>query len=532
MSDPAVFASVSGRRSPSWLAVGDLNAFFALLLDNVVNLVVLTAILSFQFGMPATFILTRMVPGTALGVLAGDLAYTWMAARRGGSMTAMPLGLDTPSTLGMALIVIGPVFAQSGDPYVAWEVGMATLVLMGLVKVALAFFGDAVERWIPRAGLLGPLAGIGLALLGLFPAVRIFSAPVAGMMATGIVLYALVAGHRLPWRLPGALVAVLVGVVLYRLLGALGWQVVLAHDAGLAIGWHPAMPEFDRVVAGLPRAMDFLPVSIPFGLLTIIGGINVTASARAAGDTYRTRDILLVEAGATLLAGLFGGVAQSTPYIGHPAYKAMGAKAGYTLATGLVVGIGGMLGLLGAVIDIVPEVAVAPILLFVGIAITAQAFQATPSRHLPAVAFSILPVLAYVVTIYTGQLTASGTVPAPSLAAELEALTLLGRGFILTAMLWGAAVAFLIDRRTWAVLGSFAALAVFSVFGVIHSIDPVGGVYLPGALDDMRPWTFAAAYLATGFLLAALCATGRLPAGNDQSPPTGRYGTDLTGPSG
>jgi AGZA family xanthine/uracil permease-like MFS transporter len=523
---------VSGRRGPSWLAVGDLNAFFALLLDNVVNLVVLTAILSFQFGMPAAFILTRMVPGTALGVLVGDLAYSWMAARRGRSMTAMPLGLDTPSTLGMALIVIGPVFAQSGDPYVAWEVGMATLVLMGVVKVFLAFFGDAVERWIPRAGLLGPLAGIGLALLGLFPVVRILSAPVAGMMATGIVLYALVAGHRLPWRLPGALVAVVVGIVLYHLLGALGWQVVPAHGAGVAIGWHPALPEFGRVVAGLPGALDFLPVSIPFGLLTIIGGINVTASARAAGDTYRTRDILLVEAGATLLAGLFGGVAQSTPYIGHPAYKAMGAKAGYTLATGLVVGLGGMLGLLGAVIDIVPEVAVAPILLFVGIAVTAQAFQATPPRHLPAVAFSILPVLAYVVTIYTGQLTAAGAVPPPSLAAELEALTLLGRGFILTAMLWGAAAAFLIDRRTWAVLASFTALAVLSVFGVIHSIDPVGGVYLPGAFGDARPWTFAAAYLATGLVLAALCATGRPPPENGHSPTPGQSDPDLPGPSG
>ncbi len=521
-----------GHRGPSWLAIGDLNAFFALLLDNVVNLVVLTAILAYQFGFPAAFILTHMVPGTALGVLVGDLAYSWMAGRRGRSMTAMPLGLDTPSTLGMALIVIGPVYAQSGDPYVAWEVGMATLVLMGVVKVVLAFFGDAVQRWIPQAGLLGPLAGIGLALLGLFPVVRIFSAPIAGLVATGVVLYALVAGHRLPWRLPGALVAVVVGILLVRVLGVLGWQTLPTHGAGVAIGWHPALPEFGRVIAGLPRALDFLPVSIPFGLLTIIGGINVTASARAAGDTYRTRDILLVEAGATLLAGLFGGVAQSTPYIGHPAYKAMGAKAGYTLATGLVVGIGGMFGLLGAVIDVVPEVAVAPILLFVGIAITAQAFEATPRRHLPAVAFSILPVLAYVVTIYTGQLMAAGASPPPSLAAELDSLTLVGRGFILTAMLWGAAVAFLVDRRGRDVLLSFAALAVFSVFGVIHSVDPLGGVYLPGGVEDLRPWTFAAAYIATGMMLALLCAFGPRSPGTGQTPHPGKTAPDLAGTSG
>lgn len=529
---PAAPASAPVRRGPSWLALGDLNAFFALLLDNVVNLVVLTAILVFQFGFPADFVLARMVPGTALGVLVGDLAYSWMAARKGRAMTAMPLGLDTPSTLGMALVVIGPVHLQTGDPYVAWEVGMATLVLMGVVKVVLAFFGDAVQRAIPQAGLLGPLAGIGLALLGLFPVVRIFSAPVAGMVATGLVLYALVAGHRLPWRLPGALAAVVVGVLLVRVLGALGWTELPAHGASIAIGWHPPLPELARVVAGLPRALDFLPVSIPFGLLTIIGGINVTASARAAGDTYRTRDILLVEAGATVLAGLFGGVAQSTPYIGHPAYKAMGARAGYTLATGLVVGIGGMLGLLGAVIDVVPEVAVAPILLFVGIAITVQAFQATPPRHLPAVAFSILPVLAYVVTIYTGQLAASGAQPHAALAAELDALTWVGRGFILTAMLWGAAVAYLVDRRAMALLASFLALAAFSLFGVIHSVDPLGGVYLPDAARGPRPWTFAAAYVATGLLLAALCAFGPGAAGTGQTPVDGESRPDLTRASG
>ena len=48
----------------------------------------------------------------------------------------------------------------------------------------------------------------------------------------------------------------------------------------------------------------------------------------------------LTEALATIVAGLCGGVVQNTPYIGHPAYKAMGARAGYTLVTGLVIGVG------------------------------------------------------------------------------------------------------------------------------------------------------------------------------------------------
>lgn len=500
------------------VAPGDSNAFFALLLDNVVNLVVLTGILVGAFHLPPDFVVTHMVPGTALGVMVGDLLYSWLAARTarrtGRPVTAMPLGLDTPSTIGMAVIVVGPVYVQSGDPWVAWEVGMATLFLMGIAKVALSFVGDAVLRALPAAALLGPLAGVGLALLGLFPVLRIFDHPVAGLVATGLVLYALVARHRLPGGIPGALAAVLVGVAIYWGMDLAGLHEARSHGAAAGFGLFVPVPEVSRLLAGLPGALDYLPVSIPFGLLTVIGGINVTASARAAGDEYRTRDILLVEAGATLLAGLCGGVAQSTPYIGHPAYKAMGARAGYTLATGLVVGIGGAIGLLGLIVDVLPEVAVAPILLFVGLEITVQAMTAPERRHLPAVALAVVPVLAYLVAIYTGQLLGAGANPNPVLAAECATLGILGSGFILTAMLWGAALAFLIDRRAWAVLAVFLTLAGLSLFGVVHSVDPRGGLQLPSA-GGGRPWEIAGAYALTGMLLAGLLHADRSAPGTD-----------------
>lgn len=483
--------------------MGDLNAFFALTIDNVVNLVMLAAILTAVFGFPAEFVLTRMVPGTALGVLVGDLAYSWMAIRKGRTATAMPLGLDTPSTIGIAIAVLGPAYLASGDPYVAWEVGMATLVLMGVAKLVLSFAGDAVIRWIPRAGLLGPLAGLGVALLGLFPMLKVFSVPVVGLTATGLVLFALVAKHALPGRFPGALAAVICGLIMFWVTRALGLTASPTEEIALTVGFNLPLPEFERVIRGLPGALDYLPIAIPFGLLTVVGGINVTESARVAGDDYRTRDVLLVEAGATLLAGLFGGVAQSTPFIGHPAYKAMGARAGYTLATGLVVGLGGMLGLMGVLIHLLPEVVVAPILLFVGLEITVQAFAATERRHASALAFSMIPVLAYLVSIYTGQLMGAGAKPDPLLAAQIDTIGLLGRGFILTAMLWGAALAFLVDRRVWALLVTFAVLALFSLFGVVHSVDPSGALYLPG-VSDPRPWELAAAYTVTGLMLSGL----------------------------
>jgi AGZA family xanthine/uracil permease-like MFS transporter len=484
----------------SLFSPGDTNALFALLLDNVVNLVALSGILVFQFGFPADFLLTRMIPGTALGVMVGDLLYTWMAARNGGRRTAMPLGLDTPSTIGIALIVLGPVYLQTRDPYVTWATGMATLFLIGVIKFVLAFFGDAVTRILPQAALLGPLAGVGLALLGLIPLVQIFEAPIAGLVGLGLVLYTLIAKYQLPGRIPGALAAVVVAVALYQGMDLLGIHPVPASQTVAAFGLHVPVPEIQQLLNGLPRALEFLPVSFPFALLTIIGGVSATASARAAGDEYRTRDILLVEAGSTLVAAVFGGVAQSTPYIGHPAYKLMGARAGYTLLTGLIVGIGGMLGLLGTLVNVLPEVAVAPILLFVGIEITVQAVRVPEPRHLPAVMFSILPVLAYLVTIYTNQLLGAAPNSNPVLADQLRTLSVIGNGFILTAMLWGAAVAFLLDRRAGAVAATFAVLAACSLFGVIHSVAPGGGLQLPVA----RSVEIASAYCLTGAMLAVL----------------------------
>lgn len=509
-----------------WWAAGDVNAFFGLMLDNVTNLVLLSGILVGVFGMDGRIIHTRMIPGTALGVLVGDLVYTWLAirlaSRTGRSdVTAMPLGLDTPSTVGMAVAVIGPTYLASQSAEVAWQVGAATLVCMGVVKVVLSFCGDHIRRLVPDAGLLGSLAGVGVTLLAFLPVVEIFKMPVVGMVSLGVILFTLVARFRLPGGLPGAFAAIAVSTALYYGLGSTGiissftWPEM---HAGLT----PALPT-TAWLEGLPRAVGFLPIAIPFGLLTIVGGINVTQSARLAGDGYRTRDILLTEAVATLVAGVFGGVAQSTPYIGHPAYKAMGGRAGYTLATGLFVGLGGMLGFISMMVDVVPVAAVVPILIFVGLTIVKQAYGSSPPDHSPAVTLAMVPSVAYLVLIYfdqfagalgsiqgqlakqAPQLAPLATMPA-ALAETYAVIRVLGNGFIVTAMIWGAAAALLIDRRTLGTALTLAVAAVLSLFGLIHSVRPMGEIYLPWQAQDPMVWYVSAAYAATAALLAALHA--------------------------
>lgn len=498
-----------------WASRGDLNAFFALMLDNMLSLVLFSALLA-GFGYPIEYIYRLMIPGTALGILMGDLVYSWLAirlARRLGrdDITAMPLGLDTPSSIGIALVVLGPVWLATQDPILTWQVGMANMILMGIVKTICSLFGDRIRRIVPAAGLIGSLAGVGLALLGFLPLFHIFSAPIVGLIALGLVLYSLMAQARLPFNLPGAFVAVAVGTILWHLLGGEHLLGTSYRAPLLSLTLTLPIPSLG-FVHGFSRALHYLPVAIPFGILTIVGGINVTESARLAGDTYRTRDILLTEAIATLLAGLFGGVGQSTPYIGHPAYKRMGARAAYTLATGLFIGIGGCLGYVQFIVDLIPAAAVTPILLFVGLEIVNQGYHECPRIHASAVGFALLPSVAELIRlVVVGQLHVTpeliATMPAIFQAEALHTwrlLQMLGGGFIITAMLWGSVAAHLIDGQMRRAAIYLVICATLTSIGMIHSAAPTGGLYFPWDAPDKAVMGFVLGYLGFAAILLLL----------------------------
>jgi AGZA family xanthine/uracil permease-like MFS transporter len=526
------------QRKYRWFVLGDWNGFFGLMFDNLTVLSFLAGILIFVFKFPADIVYGRMFPGTAFGVLFGDLVYTWLAfrlARKAGKddVTAMPLGLDTPSTIGIALVVLGPAFlglkaegmAERDAAMMTWYLGMATMVFIGIVKVVFSFLGHWVQRIVPQAGLLGSLAGIGLVLIGFIPLVDIFGMPLIGLVALGLILYTLVAGINLPRKTPGVFAAVFVGTALYYLLGPMG----------LGGGTYAGPPPLDfhfglpiptlGFLNGIGPALKYLPIAIPFGLLTVVGGINVTESARVAGDDYRTRDILLTEAVATLIAGLCGGVAQSTPYIGQPAYKRMGSRAGYTLLTGVFIGLGGMLGFVSFFVELIPRAVLAPILVFVALDIMVQAFLACPPRHAPAVAFAFFPTVARLMAIKFGnpdwvmpetfQKLMNGSGKA---LPEMLVTVSLGNGFIVTAMLWGGFLAELIDRHYRRTIVYLLILAGFSFFGIVHSASADGEMYFPWNLAGIAreiPYQFALAYLVLAVIILVLSWTkeAREPAG-------------------
>lgn len=481
------------------------------MLDNMTQLVMLSSILIGVFGFPKELVLYKMIPGSAMGVLAGNLIYTGMAmrlARKTGrsDVTAMPLGIDTPSLFAFTFGIVGPAYLATKDAQQAWQISMAAIIIAGMVKVASSFLGARIRRAVPRAGLLGPIAAIAILLIAFFPSLKLFANPIVGFLSLSIILICIIGKIRFPGNIPGALAAVLVGVGVYYLLEMAGLMEggAKALHQGYELRMAIPLPQWG-FLQGLEGVMAYLPIAIPFALAITIGGIDVTESAAAAGDEYDTRSILLADGLSTMLAGLCGGVVQTTPYIGQPAYKGMGGGAGYTLMNALFIGLGGILGYLSILVNLIPEAAIAPILVFVGLEICAQAFYATPQPHHKAVAFSFLPVIAYLVLIQINSLLSHLGISASALKGEIaityQTILVLANGFIITSLFWGSTLAMIIDKRLKSAALYMGFSALFTLFGVIHSPFENGRLFLPWAVESSVPFKFFFAYLLVVVLL-------------------------------
>ena len=136
--------------------------------------------------------------------------------------------------------------------------------------------------------------------------------------------------------------------------------------------------------------------------------------------------------------------------------------------------------------------------------------------------FAVLPSIAQLVVIFLSQ-TYNGALMGAALdpVATMKATGLtnpgfvqlcgvmiqLANGFILTAMLWGGAVAFLIDRKFQAAAVTLGVCAALSFVGFMHSVLPTGGAYLPWRVASTLPYQWTVAYLAAAAMFLLLGRT-------------------------
>jgi AGZA family xanthine/uracil permease-like MFS transporter len=538
----AVSSSPRAGGAQPWFVAGDFDGFFGLAIDNLIQFLLILGLCQGVLGFPISLLLQRVLPGAALSILVGNIFYALQAQRLSratgrSDVTALPYGINTVSLFAFVFLVMLPVKlsaqaagltpAQAAD--VAFRVGLAACFLSGAIELVGALFADWVRRNTPRAALLSTLSGIAISFIAIDFAVRTFEMPLVALLPLGVILTTYFARVSLPLRLPGGAWALLLGTALAWLSSLFPGTHTPVDPRALmpafkTIGIYLPVPLIGELIDGLrhPLTLRFLvPVILPMGLFNLLGSLQNLESAEAAGDSYETGKSLAVNGVGSLVAAAFGSCFPTTIYIGHPGWKALGARSGYSILNGVFFCVVALFGLSNAIAALVPIEAGMAIVLWIGIVITAQAFQANKPEHAPAVALGLFPAIAgWGVLILNQTLGAAANslhdlgfadrvLASPQAFAaaglHLDGLVALSQGFMLTCLVWSGASAHLIDRK----FGSAARLmlvgALLAFFGFIHAgqLTAAGAVYHIG-------WASGPSW-AIGYALCALLffLTGR-----------------------
>ena len=505
-----------------WFVRSDLDGFFGLALDNLVQLLLIDALCRYVLGLDAELVRGHILPGTAIAVLIGNVYYARQAVTLGraenrADRCALPYGVNTVSVFAFVFLVMLPakLAAQAAgavDPgRVAFRAGLVACLGSGLIELFGSFVAERLRRITPRAALLSTLAGIAIGFISLGFLFRTFARPVVGLATLAVVLVTYFGRVRFKGGVPGGLVAVLLGTLL-------AWVTGIAPGAVKpgAVSLTLPLPVFGEIIAAL-RAGDMLTyaaVIVPMGLFNVLGSLQNIESAEAAGDRYPTAPSLSANGIGTIVGALFGSCFPTTIYIGHPGWKALGARAGYSILNGAFVTLVCMTGTLAHIAWAVPIDAGMAIVLWIGIVIGAQAFSATKAEHAPAVIVGLLPGLgAWGAMLAKNGLRAAGFgmpgggVFDKSLVEKFQASDTwiagafaLEQGFIFSSMLLAAATVEVIERRFLRAAGWCLACAALSATGLLHAYD-----YTPGDTRlVLRPeWNFVIAYTLMAAVFAA-----------------------------
>jgi AGZA family xanthine/uracil permease-like MFS transporter len=512
---------MESRSVPPWFVRGDIDGFFGLALDNLVQLLLIDGLCRGVLGFPDALLYGRVLPGVAVSLLVGNVFYAHQARalsrRTGAPACALPYGINTVSLFAHVFLVMLPaklaaVAAGAPDPArVAWQAGLAACLGSGVIELVGSVFAERLRRAAPRAALLSTLAGIALGFISLGFLYRTFARPAVGLTTLSIVLLTYFGKRRFRFGIPGGLVAVAVGTVL-------SWATGIApHGAAPrgAVSFHAPLPAaadlFTALAAG--QALTYVGVIVPMGLFNLVGSLQNIESAEASGDVYATAPSLVVNGVGSIAASLFGSCFPTTIYIGHPGWKAMGARAGYSVANATFFTIIALTGTLGFLAWAVPIEAGMAIVLWIGLVITSQAFEATPRAHAPAVVIGLLPgVGAWGALMAKNGLRAAGygSPGGPSFSAALlpafersdtfiHGAFALEQGFIFTAMILSALTVAVIEQRfVQAALWCWAG-ALLSACGLLHGYAFTRGDAV-GSVTPALPW--AAGYALAGLVFA------------------------------
>jgi AGZA family xanthine/uracil permease-like MFS transporter len=504
-----------GFRPKLWVP-GDWNAFFGFGTNILVNLLTLTGLLRFVLQMPADLVFKRILPAAGLMMCMSTMYYASLAyrlAKKTGrkDVCALPSGISVPHMFIVTLVIMLPVKLATGDPIKGWQAGLTWVFIQSFVLMAGGFLAPIVRRITPKAALLGALAGVSITFISMKPALEMFMTPQIGIVCFAIILVSWFGGVKYG-GIPAGLVAIAAGTLIAWGSNAIGFHFGDMSAENLKASFqtfdfavpHPAI---GLVLGGLHWSFlkTILVTAIPFGIYDLVEAMDNVVSASAAGDEYPTTRVLTADGIVSLIGCLMGNPYINAVYIGHPGWKAMGGRIGYSAATGIMVIALSWFGVISLMTAVIPIVAISPILLYIGMLIGSQAFQESPHRHAPAIVVALVPSIAA-----WGKLQIDNSLGAisnihqvtPEMVASMKqvgvmynGLAILGAGSILSGVILGSVTTYIIDRSFMKASAFAGAGALLTCFGLMHGeeVDPT---------RIQNPGVVAAYLLVAGVLFA------------------------------
>jgi AGZA family xanthine/uracil permease-like MFS transporter len=477
---------------PKFWVPGDWNALFGFGTNILVNVLVLTGLLRFVLQMPDALVFGRILPALGLMLCLSTCYYAflaWNLAKKTGrtDVCALPSGISVPHMFVVTFVVMLPIKLATKDPVQAWEAGLTWVFVQSFLLMAGGFIGPYVRKITPRAALLGSLAGISITFIAMRPAAQVFTTPLIGVVCFAVILANWFGGVRYFRDVPGGLVAIAVGTLIAWLSTLLGLgygdlSIVKLAGSFANFGFSIPIPAIDHTFEGFKYLGILLVTAVPFGMYDLIEALDNVESASAAGDSFPTTRVLTADGVISLIGCLMGNPFINAVYIGHPGWKAMGGRIGYSAVTGIMILVLTWFGIVAVISAMIPVVAILPILLYIGMLIGSQAFQESPHKHAPAIVLALLPQIAeWGKTMIDGALGAAGTNAAAvgigkmaQVGVLYDGLATLGGGATLAGIVLGAVTVYIIDRA-FEKAACFALVgAVLTFFGFIHGADGLG----------------------------------------------------------
>ncbi len=471
---------------PKLWTPGDWNALFGFGTNILVNLLVLTGLLRFVLKMPDELVFGRILPATGLMMFLSTVYYARLAYKLAlktgrSDVCALPSGISVPHMFVVVFVIMLPIASKTGDPVRGWEAGLTWVFVQSFVLMIGGFVAPYIRRITPRAALLGTLAGVSVAFISLRPAMEMFMTPAIGILCFAVIMVSWFGGVRYFKGIPAGLVAIAVGALVAwgsNLFG-LGLGGLSAAGLGAAFsnfGFSVPVPAIGHVFSGFEFLGVILVTAIPFGIYDLVEAMDNVESAAVAGDSFPTTRVLTADGVVSLIGCMMGNPFINAVYIGHPGWKAMGGRIGYSAATGATVIVLSWFGVIAVLLALIPVVAISPILLYIGMLIGAQAFQENPKRHAPAVILALAPHLAAWGKLQIDNALAAAGTSASEVGMEAlgktgvlyHGLEVLGGGAILGGLVLGAIAVFVIERKFYKAAAFAFGGAVLTFFGFMH----------------------------------------------------------------